>query len=246
MPMPTAWPSAWCAWEAALQPGSWLAYKRVRNISLRCTAGNVALAVVNGLDEGTAVVGHLSQEIFRPHMEVQAGTLRIRQSVNLLNFKRQSSRINTLILAPPGLQSVELSLIAGEVWLFGDLAAAPMQSVKATNVAGDVTLVDMLATEINARNKLGDVNLCWDAGEATDPMPAADVRASGRTMLGDVHVAVSGLAAAPPTWLQTALHVSLIARDDYRASGGAKRLKWLRGTGREFFEREGEHLNSIS
>jgi hypothetical protein len=239
MPLPTSWPRVWAAWESSLLPGMWAVQKSVRSVALRCTAGNVALAFVDGLEESTAVVAHSSQSEYRPHVEVRDETLSVLQTVSPLSFARQTARINTLVLVPPGLRSVELALTAGEVWLFGDINAPPMDSVKASCLAGDVTLIDVLATTVSAHNKLGDVNLHWDTGETSGPrMPTASVAVSGRTVLGDVRLGVSGPAAASPAWLQTTSPVHLVATDDSRVSGSAKRLKWMRGTGRDFFEVE--------
>ena len=209
----------------------------MQNISLRCTAGNLALAFVRGLEEETAIVAHVSQTCFQPHVEVARNTLRVRQSVNPLSFARQTERINTLVLAPHGLQRAEVSLKAGEVWLFGDLGAPPMQRVEASCFAGDVSLVDVVATTVGAHNKLGDVTFRWDDG-GENPLP--HVAVSGSTLLGDVRAAVAARAPGPstPTWLKTPLPVRCVDPDNPRESGCGARLRWLRGTGRPFFAHE--------
>ena len=83
----------------------------MNSLIVNSLAGNVAVITVSDLKAGTAVVAHSSEEIFRPYVHVDNGKcLRIESRPSLLSFAKQSARINTLVLVPPGLAEINLNL----------------------------------------------------------------------------------------------------------------------------------------
>jgi hypothetical protein len=225
------WPRSWAGWQSALA-GTCRVFDDVAALQLKLLAGNAAVVTVpTGMAERSAAVLHLSQRAYTPKARVVnrddtartgGGTLTI-TSPSWQFDVMQSARINTLVLVPPTLADVQLSLVAGELWYFGPsryrcpsseptsfegssdrLHLPAINKVSASLTAGDVNIIDAYATQITGRNVLGDVNIRWDlvqpqaqAGyEAPWPPPVA---VSGSTWLGDVRLA----ACAPDLDLVT-------------------------------------------
>ncbi|KAL1508045.1 hypothetical protein AB1Y20_007641 [Prymnesium parvum] len=228
-------PSTWNAWASRLAPG-WQTLTGVRQLLVRSLAGNLAVATVRDLSAGEAVVAHRCEPSFLPRVSVDpAGVLEIRNTPSLWSFASQTRRISTLVLLPPGMACLDVSLRAGEVWLLGDAlgGAATAGSVRASVVAGDLTLVDVVTAQLSAHNKLGDVRMHWDVPDGLPSPPLS--RVSSSTVLGDVKLTVSGGGSGPPEWIQAGgVHVKVLdASSDGR--GLDIRNEWVFGTGKSFF-----------
>ena len=202
-------------------PG-WTSHSRVDGLIVDSLAGNVAVVTVSDLEPDTAVVAHTSEEVFAPQVHVDdAKRLRIESWPSPLSFVQQSMRINTLVLVPPGLTEIDASLKAGELWVFGDAQNVAADCVRASLFAGDVVLVDVIASRIGASNYLGDVTVHWDC----DRSSSRSIKIAATTKLGDANVTTSGTIESEN---KSGVAHSVL---DWRG-------KWFLGTGRGFFNDE--------
>jgi hypothetical protein len=221
------WPKRLREWKQCLSPKVLTEYHGIENLSVAAVAGNIAVASVPDLKQGNAVIAQVSQDAFVPQISVTNACLNLNSKPPLSSFSSQNARINTLCLVPYGLENISLSLLAGEIWYFGCYSEvpAPTSKLSMSNVAGDVILVDAAATRIDAKNRLGDVEMYWDIPEdmpdASLAMPA--VVAVGETFLGDSTLTVTSpskiwirqciknsAAAGMTPWLTTKANVKAV------------------------------------
>lgn len=218
--MPRGIPVTWAGWQSALV-GSCRMFEGVRSVNLDLLAGNAAVITVpTGLPDGTAAVLHSSQDQFVVGAEVlPSGELDVRSPSWKSSWGfgvTQKARINTLVLVPPSLSAVSMSLVAGELWYIGpgmlelsdqpppatdaadtaDAADPPpttappgIATLSAVLIAGDVNIVDAAAAQVFGRSWLGDVNMRWDL--PASPAPRRTVQVEATTWLGDVRCVAS-------------------------------------------------------
>jgi len=247
------WASSFRHLVTQLGPGSVSTVAGVRGqLRIAATAGNIA--VVIGTRQlfpgpGAVAIVQSSQEKFRPTVELQRdGSLSITSRPAMASFARQRARINTLVFAPPEVTSLDISLVAGEAWVFGEaVGSSALESCSARVILGDVTMVDVAARKLSGRTRLGDVRIALD-GQAASSAPCA---VSGSYLLGGALLTIAGKGRMAPPWIvpEANLRVRVVERPARRHLDRDEpwladnlRAKWLEGTGAEFFVSKVEPL----
>ena len=225
--------SSWSSWSSRLLP-EWSTHE-ARSLALDCLGGNVAIVTVRDLPEGRSIVSHKSELQFQPKVSMsRSGGLNLKNTPSLGDFTSQRERINTLILVPPRLESICVSLMAGDVWVFGDASFPSCESLEVKLWAGNIHMVDAFAARVKGRNYFGDVTLHLKGSEYSGP----EVEVHASTKLGDSRVCIYG-SQIEPDWLKVNKCSSLFDAHEVRLTsssgvGDIVRQKWIDGAGWEF------------